>query len=58
MSALCDYLLWQRKTTSVEGRRCIFSEHPASGHAPRYDLSDEQVIVEGRGDKEVKETVD
>ncbi len=41
-----------------KGRRCIFSEHPASGHAPRYDLSDEQVIVEGRGDKEVKETVD
>ncbi len=58
MSALGDYVHWQRKPTSVESRHCIFSEHPASGHAPRYDLSDEQVIVEGRGDKEVKETVD
>jgi len=30
MSASGDYVLWQRKTTSVEGRHRIFSERPVS----------------------------
>jgi hypothetical protein len=42
----------------VEGRHCIFAKHPVSEHLPRNDLDDEQVIVGGYEDKEVKETVD
>ncbi len=58
MSALCDYLLWQRKTTSVEGHHCICSEHPVFECLPRIDFSDEQRIVGGYLYKEVTGTVD
>ena len=47
--------LSERKTTSVEGRHCIFSKYPISGHPPRNDLNDEQAIVGGYEDKEVNE---
>jgi hypothetical protein len=54
MSALRDCVLSQRKTTSLEGRHCIFSKHPVSEHLPRNNLNNQQVIVGGYGDKEVK----
>ena len=58
MSALGDYVLWQRKTTSVEGRHCICSEHPVFEYPPRIGFSDEQRIVGGCVHKEVNGTVD
>jgi hypothetical protein len=48
-----------RTLGSVEGRYRIFSKHLVSESTPPgNDPSDEQLIVEEYGDKEVKETVD
>lgn len=33
----------ERKTTSVEGRYCIFSEHPVPRHPPEMNLNTGQV---------------
>ena len=58
MSALSNCVSRNGKTTSVEGRHCIFSKHPVSEHPLGTIFSDEQLIVGGYVDKAVKGTVD
>ena len=54
MSAFGDCLRWQRKTTSVEGRHCICSEHPVFEMPPSDRLQRRTASSSGdTWDKEV-----
>jgi hypothetical protein len=51
-------LLLERKTTSVEGRHCIFSKYLVSETTLETTSATNSSSSRGCGDKEVKETVD